>query len=84
MEGMTDQSSTGPEDLDPLLAPDGDAAEGTRSNEEVEEKAVDGESERQGPMVDDASIDWSAIDGGGAPAGIPTDPEPTEGNAPAS
>lgn len=38
---------------------------GSRSNEAVEEKADDPSAERHGPMVDDASIDWSKLDGAG-------------------
>jgi hypothetical protein len=62
---------------------------GTRSGAESdpERKLANGGEDpgagRQGPMVDDASIDWSELDGGAAPAGIPTDPQPTDGDAPA-
>ncbi len=115
---MSNESSTGPEGVDPEFAPDdlgtggfgndgvgtdlpGDAAndsaratpggtaDDSRTNEEVEETATgdsgDPGAGRQGPMVDDASIDWNALEGDGssAPAGIPTDAEPTDGEAPA-
>lgn len=78
---MTDQSSTGPDGSgDDGLGTDleSDGA-GTRSNEEVEEKAEHGDEQRSGghgPMVSDAAIDWTAL-------GAPTDPEPTDGTAPA-
>lgn len=57
--------------------------------EGADERTEDPGAGRQGPMVDDASIDWSQLDGAGkggaeeAPAGIPTDPQPTDGEAPA-
>jgi hypothetical protein len=56
---------------------------GTRGDADVANHGDDPGAGRQGPMVSDAAIDWSALEGGSAPAGIPTDPEPTDGDAPA-
>ncbi|RWZ55070.1 hypothetical protein ELQ92_15725 [Labedella populi] len=118
---MTDQSSTGPEGVDPELAPDGlgtggfgddgvgtalpgddandsatatggglpDGRDGADGPDGAGERTDDPGAGRQGPMVDDASIDWSQLDGAGdgagtgAPAGLPTDAQPTDGEAPA-
>jgi hypothetical protein len=108
---MTDQSSTGPEGVDPELAPDGlgtggfgddgvgtdlpgdaasDSATATGGGlpDDADARTEDPGAGRQGPMVDDASIDWSQLDGAGnagagAPAGLPTDAQPTDGEAPA-
>jgi len=102
---MTDQSSTGPEGVDPELAPEGlgtggfgDEGLGTdlgdddaRPSEGADRSdsatpggaGSDETTGGHGPMVSDAAIDWSAFGGGSAPAGVPTDPEPTDGDAPA-
>jgi len=117
VEPMTDQSSTGPEGVDPEFAPEGlgtgglgddglgtglgsddasndlpgDAANrtdeatpgGLPADADVANDGNDPGAGRHGPMVSDAAIDWSALEGGSAPSGIPTDPEPTDGDAPA-
>lgn len=57
---------------------------GAPADAEVANDGDDPGAGKQGPMVSDAAIDWSTLDGGAAPSGLPTDPEPTDGNAPAA
>jgi hypothetical protein len=87
---MTDQSSTGPADRSDAATAGGTAG-GTRSNDDAEPRANHGDDPgagRQGPMVSDAAIDWTALGGSGdagdAVPGAAPRPESADGDATAS